>query len=127
MNNNAIFYLVDDYLYKITGIKTIGKIECYAMETRPKKNIKSQYSLTKSLIAKNSLAPVYAEYFDQRGKLIKKYKTVKLEKIQGIWTESAIMMEDLKKEHKTFIKIQHIEYNRDIDASKISKQALGNY
>jgi len=118
---------VDNYTYKIMGTKEISGIDCYALETRPKKGIESQYSLTKSLVAKNSLVPVYAEYFDHQNRLIKHYKAVKIEKIDDIWTETAIMMTDIQREHKTYIKIQHIEYNLKIDPEALSKQALENY
>jgi len=115
---------VDDYTYKITGSKKIGSLDCYALETRPKQETSSQYAMTRSLVAKNSLVPVYAEYFDHRNRLIKTYKAVKIEKIDDIWTETTIMMEDVQREHKTYIKLQHIEYNQDIDSAQLSKQAL---
>lgn len=118
---------VDNYIYELKGEKTVENIECYILEIRPEKNVDSQYSLTKSLISKVSFVPVFAEYFDKKGKQIKIYKVLKLELQQNIWTESIVMMEDLIKDHKTFIKIQHIEYNTDITSNQVSKVALENY
>ncbi len=40
---------VDNYLYILKGEKIVGNLECYQLETRPKKNVISQYSKTISL------------------------------------------------------------------------------
>ncbi len=118
---------VDDYTYKITGSQTIGGVACHAMETRPKKDVHSQYSLTQSLITKDSLVPILVKYFDKKGHHIKTYKVLKLEKIQDIWTELIISMEDHEREHSTFLKIESITYNTDIDQADISRNRLENY
>ena len=51
---------------------------------------------------------------------------MKLEKIQDIWTETTVKMEDRQIRHQTYIKIQHIEYNKEISEDQISKSALEN-
>ena len=118
---------VDDYVYKIVGNQKVGNIDCYAMETRPKKTTESQYSLTVSLIGKQSLVPVFVKYFDKKGNYIKTYKVLKLNQVQGIWTESIVTMENLEKAHKTYIKLENIKYNTDIDKDLISRKGLENY
>lgn len=118
---------VDDYTYKITGSKKIGNMDCYILETRPKNGIKSQYSLTQSLITKESFVPVFVKYFDKKGIHIKTYKVLKLDQVQGIMTESTVSMEDLEKGHKTYMKLETITYNTDIDKDLISRKGLENY
>lgn len=118
---------VDDYTYKIIGSKNIDNLDCYVLETRPKKETESQYSLTRSLITKQSFVPVLVEYFDKKEIHIKTYKVLKLDQVQEIWTESAVSMEDLSKEHKTYIKLETIKYNTHIDKDLISRKGLENY
>ncbi|MCP4672204.1 MAG: outer membrane lipoprotein-sorting protein [Desulfobacula sp.] len=118
---------VEDYTYKIIGSKTIGNLDCYELETRPKKGIESQYSLVRSLVSKRSLVSVFVQYFDQKGRHIKTYKVLKLDQVQGIWTESTVSMEDLEKKHKTYIKLEKITYNTDMDKDLISRKSLENY
>ena len=118
---------VENYLYKLKGEKIVGNLECHILETRPKDNVTSQYSLIISIITKKSFVPIFAEYFDQKGNKIKRYKVLKLELKQNIWTETTVSMEDLRKKHKTYIKIQNIEYNTNITSDQISKSALENY
>lgn len=120
-------HAVDDYAYTITGSTTTAGLDCYILETTPKAGTISQYAITIGHIAKASLVPLYGEYFDTKGRKIKQYKVLNLEKIQDIWTESIVMMEDIKKNHQTYIKIQNIEYNTDIDPSQLSRQALESH
>jgi len=118
---------VDDYTYEIVGSKLVGNLDCYMLETRPQKGTDTQYSLTYSLISKQSIVPLFVKYYDKKGNHIKTYKVLKLEQIQGIWTELTTSMENLEKGHKTYIKLEKITYNTDIDQEQISKKSLENY
>ena len=118
---------VDDYIYKITGTKKIGSLDCYTLETRPRKETKTQYSLTIAQIVKQSLVPVFVKYFDKKETHIKTYKVLKMDQIQNIWTEMTVSMEDHKKKHKTYIKLENIKYNTDIKKDIISRKSLENY
>ncbi len=118
---------VDNYTYKIIGHKTVSGIAVYTLESRPKKGIQSQYSLTISQITEQSFVPLNVEFFDKKKRHIKTYKVLKLKKIQGIWTESMLSMENLKKKHKTYIKLKNITYNTDINKDMLSRKSLENY
>ncbi|MDY0220145.1 MAG: outer membrane lipoprotein-sorting protein [Desulfobacterium sp.] len=118
---------VDDYDYTIIGSTTTAGVDCYILQTIPKPGTASQYARTTAHIAKAALVPLYAEYFDAKGKTIKQYKVLNLEKIQDIWTETTVMMEDSRKNHQTYIKTQQIEYNTDIDPSRLSSETLDEY
>jgi hypothetical protein len=118
---------VDDYTYKITESKRVNNLDCYVLESRPKEGTKSQYSLIVSLVEKQSSVAVSAQYFDRKGTHIKTYTVLKLDRVQEFWTESTVSMEDLKKGHKTYIKLDNIRYNSDIDKTMIDRKSLENY
>ncbi|MCG2759492.1 MAG: outer membrane lipoprotein-sorting protein [Desulfobacteraceae bacterium] len=118
---------VEDSEHIIVGEDKIGNIDCYLLESRPKKESDSQYSLLKSTIAKNIYIALYTEYYDKKGKLIKKYRAIKVEKIQDVWTETEVIMEDLKNKHKTILKINNIVYNTNLDDDIFSRQNLANW
>ncbi len=118
---------VDNYSYTMEGDASINNVLCYVISSQPNKGIKSQYAIVRSHISKDSFVPLLSQFFDSRGKMIKQHKVIKLEKIQGIWTESTIMMENFKKKHKTYINIQKIEYNTDVNPEELSQQALENF
>lgn len=118
---------VDDYTYEITGSEKVGGLDCYALETTPKKDTDSQYSRTESLISKKALLPVQIKYFNREGDHFKTYKVLELEKIEGIWTEMTVSMEDFDREHKTYIRTEDIDYNTDLDKEEISRRSLADY
>jgi len=118
---------VDNYQHTITGEARKGPIMCFVLESRPKKGISSQYSLVKSWIAKDIYVPVYTEFFDKKGRLIKKYKVLRLEQKQGIWTEMQTLMEDLTRKHKTMLRTRSITYNTNLQDRLFEVQSLGNW
>ncbi len=118
---------VEDYTYSITGSRNVGNLDCYVQETRPREGTDSQYSMTESLICKRSLVPVLVKYFDKKGKHFKTYKVLKLNQIDGIWTEMTVSMVDMERQHKTYIKTEDIQYNTDLDKDEISRKSLADY
>jgi len=118
---------VSDYDHRITGSDKMGSLDCHILESRPKQGTDSQYSLTVSQIEKHSFVPVQVKYFDKKNTHIKTLKVLKLDKIQDIWTETVVSMEDFKKSHKTYIKIEKITYNINIDKADISRKNLETY
>jgi hypothetical protein len=118
---------VEDSDHTITGREKVGNIPCRILESRPNKEIESQYSLEKTWVAEGIDVPVYREYYDKKGKLIKKYKVLKLQKIQDIWTELEVVMEDLEKEHKTVLRVMSITYNSGLEDQVFTIQNLEKY
>jgi hypothetical protein len=118
---------VEDSDHMITGQEKFGNIPCHILESRPKRETESQYSLEKSWVAKGIDIPVYTEYYDKKGNLIKKYKVQKLKKIQDIWTEIEVAMEDLEREHRTILRVISITYNSGLDDQIFTRQNLEKY
>lgn len=118
---------VDDSQHTIAGEDRKGPIMCFVLESRPKKGVSSQYSLVKSWITKETYVPVYTEFFDKKGRLIKKYKVLRLEKKQGIWTEMYVKMEDLRRKHKTFLNVKTVTYNTGLEDRLFEVQSLGSW
>lgn len=115
---------VEDYEHRISGDETIANINCYILESKPKDDVKSQYGRIKNWVDPEKSIPIYVEYFDRKEKLIKKYRVLKLQKIDDIWTEIEVVMENLKRRHKTVLKIDKIVYNKGLDDSRFSRQYL---
>ena len=118
---------VDDYHYTLEPETEINGVPCYVLLSRPKDGVESQYDKVITHIVKETFIPLLTHFYDSKGKMVKQYKVMKLEKVQNIWTEKVILMENLKKDHKTYISIDQIEYNGDIDATALTQQALENY
>lgn len=118
---------VEDSDHQIVGEERIGSTDCWVLESRPKKEADSQYSLIKSRIAKKIYVPLLVEYFDKKGNLMKKYRVNKLENIQNIWTETELIMEDLPKKHRTILRTMNIVYNTNLNDRIFTRRNLENW
>ncbi|MCB9481752.1 MAG: outer membrane lipoprotein-sorting protein [Desulfobacteraceae bacterium] len=118
---------LDDYTYKIQGDAKVNNVDCYILVSHPKEGTKSQYGKTISLIHKESFTPVLIKFFDKKDLHVKTYKVLKFNKVQGIWTELTVSMEDIIKNHKTYINTEKILYNTDLNKDEISQKMLEYY
>jgi len=115
---------VGDYIHTISGAEKKQGRDCWILESRPKVKTESQYSLIKSWVAKGIYVPLFVEYYSKKGKLIKEYRVAKLEKIQGIWTETEVLMIDLDREHRTLMKTNNIKYNSNLPDDTFTRRNL---
>jgi Protein of unknown function (DUF1329). len=118
---------VEDSDHRIAGQERVDGTDCRVLESRPGKEAGSQYSMIKSWVAEKIDIPLLARYYDRKGKLIKEYHVVKLENIQGIWTETEVVMDDLIKKHKTIMRIRKIVYNTNLQDNIFTRQNLENW
>lgn len=118
---------VDNFTHALAGVEKVGNVDCDILESRPKDGVESEYSLVKSRVARDIYVPLLVDYFDKKGRHIKTYRVLRLENIQGIWTETEFVMEDLEKKHKTIMKIEKIEYNTGLSEDLFSQQNLENW
>ena len=118
---------VEDSDHRIAGEEKIGTTDCWVLNSRPKIEADSQYSLIKSRIAKKIYVPVLVEYFDKKGNLMKKYRVNRLENIQNIWTETEVVMEDLRKKHRTILKTKNVVYNTNLNDRVFTRRNLENW
>ena len=118
---------VEDSDHRIAGQKRIDGKDCWVLESRLRKKADSQYSMIKSWVAKKINVPLLARYYDKKGNLIKEYRVVKLENIQGIWTEMEVVMDDLIKKHQTIMRTGKIVYNTNLQDNIFTRQNLENW
>jgi hypothetical protein len=118
---------LEDYEYTLQGDAKVNNIDCYILLSRPRPETKSQYSKTISLIHKESFTPVLIKFFNKKDQHVKTYKVLKFNKIQGIWTEMTVSMEDTVKNHKTYINTEKITYNTDLNKEEVSQKMLEYY
>ena len=100
---------------------------CYVLEDIPKIKKSSQYSKIIRWIEKESMVPVKIELYNKKGEMFKRYTVEELEKIDGIWTEKTVLMNDLSEEHTTRMRISEIMYNRGLDDKTFTLQNLEDY
>lgn len=118
---------VDDSEHAVTSQEEMQGVACWVLESRPRPEAGSEYSFIRAWVAKDMPVVLRADFFKKGTVPVKRYTVLQLEKIQGIWTETKVVMEDLETGHKTTLATREVKYNTGIDASSFSVQALENW
>jgi len=113
--------------HRLLGTDKVNGYECWILESIPKKDSGSQYGRIVSWIVKEIYVPIKAEYYDKKGRMIKRFMVKKLEKIENIWTEMDLEMADLKNNHKTQLIIKEVHYNTGLSDNVFTRRNLERY
>jgi hypothetical protein len=115
---------LEDYTYKIIEEEIIYKNEkCYLIASFPKEK-DAKYPKIVSWVKKDNFFVIKSEYYNKRGEIEKTFYVHKLEKIDGIWTSIELLMENHMMNHKTFITITEVEYNKGIPDFRFERREL---
>ena len=89
-----------------------------------------QYSMLKSklpVISKRvNYLPLKEEYFNDKGVMIRRMTTAKIETIEGITTVLERKMENLKKGSHTIVSFSSIDYNTGLTSDLFTERFLKN-
>ena len=115
---------IDEDRHLLLKEETINRYDCWVLESEPMRPDGSQYGKRISWIAKEALMPVKMEYFDKRGRMVKRYRAAMLKKIDGVWTATEYEMHDLERKHRTLMKVTDIQYNVGLEDRLFTKTYL---
>src|SRR3954471_11206460 len=114
---------VDQYDYKLTGDEAIDGAPCWRIESRPRESKSSQYTLTTVWIRKdNYVAAQYANYI--KDQLVRRLHQTDIANVQGIWTARTLEMTDLRRNSRTVLRIEKLEYDVPMKDEDFTVQAL---
>lgn len=105
---------VDKDNHQILGSEKYKDYDCWLLEGTARDPDDSQYGKRKSWIIKDTYVVAQIEYYNKKGELIKVFSAHDIQKIDGIYTVMETEMRDLEKRHRTFMKIDSIQYNRGV-------------
>lgn len=112
---------VDQDTHTILREEKLDNYDCWVLESIPKSKDDSQYSKRIMWVIKESYLPIKTEFYDKRNRLCKILTGKKIQKIDGIWTILDAEMKDLKKKHRTLMKTDEIQYNRNVSDEFFTK------
>jgi hypothetical protein len=114
---------VDQYDYRTVGDDTVDGAACWEIEARPKESKSSQYTLSRVWIRKDNYAFAQIEN-EIKGRLARRLNYRDLENVQGIWTALRLEMADLRKNSRTILTLQKLEYNVPMNDGDFTLLAL---
>ncbi len=112
---------VDQYDYRLLGEEPLGGVACWHIESRPKKA--SQYTLSHVWIRKDNYAFAQIENY-VKDQVVRRLKYFDIRNVQGIWTAHRLEMTDLRRNSRTILGIQKLEYNLPVQDGDFTLQAL---
>lgn len=119
--------IVTDYNHSLVGDSTLSGYETYKIEMIPKPQAPVVWGKVVSFISKQEYLQLRTEFYDEDGKLIKVMEGSAIKEMDGrtIPTKMEMIPMD-KKEQKTVLIYENIEFNIDISSNFFSIQNMKN-
>lgn len=114
---------VDQYDYKLSGEEPIDGAACWRIEARPREGKSSQYTLSRIWIRKDHYVPAQYENY-VKDQLVRRLHQSDIADVQGIWTARTLEMTDLRRNSRTVLRIERLQYNVPMKEEDFTVQAL---
>ncbi len=118
---------LEDYNWTLAGSETIDGHDCWVVVGEPrtdalKKNL--GYSKTRGLIRKDINMTIRTDYWDRKAQLLKHFRATELKQIDGIWTATIMVMENIQTKHYTEMTFTDQKYNTGLSDRMFSERML---
>src|SRR5258706_8866688 len=114
---------VDQNDYKFVGEETVDGHSCWKLESRPKETRQSQYTHVLMWVRKESYAFVQFECYN-KDQLIRRIRYSDIQQVQGIWTGRTMECFDVRRNSRTIMKLEKLQYNLPVKEESFTLQAL---
>jgi len=114
---------VDQFDYKMLGEETLDGQACWKIESRPREGKSSQYDYSHVWIRKDHYVFVRFDHY-ARNQLVRRIKLSDVRQAQGIWTAHLLEVFDQKRNSRTVMKLEKLQYNLPLKDEDFTLQAL---
>lgn len=114
---------VNQFDYRLLGEEAVDGASCWRIESRPKQSKASQYAFSHIWVRKDNYAFAQLENHG-RDQLARRLKYADIRNIQGIWTAHLLEMFDLRRNSRTVLKVEKLQYNAPMKEENFTLQAL---
>jgi Outer membrane lipoprotein-sorting protein len=116
---------VNQYEVRLIGEQAVDGAACWRIESTAAGKRVSQYTRSEVWIRKDNYAFAQIENFI-KGDLVRRLRYSDLAQVQGIWTARRLEMSDIRRNSKTILTIQKLQYNLPLKEEDFALQALRN-
>jgi len=109
--------------FRLTGEESIDGAPCWRIEAHPRQGKVSQYTLTRMWIRKDNYVPVEYENLI-KDEVVRRLHQSDIQNVQGIWTPRLLEMTDLRRNSRTVLRMENLEYNVPMKDDDFTVQAL---
>jgi hypothetical protein len=116
---------VNQYNFRLLGDQSIDGATSWAIESVPSEKKISQYTKSVIWIRKDNYAVVQIENYIKND-VVRRLKYADLAQVQGIWTGRRLEMHDLRRNSRTILTLEKLQYNIPLREEDFTLQALRN-
>ncbi len=111
------------YDYSMIGDENVEGAACWKIDARPRKGKSSQYASSLVWVRKDNYAFQRIENFAKDG-IARRLRYSRIENVQGIWAGRVLEMTDLRRNSKTILTLDRLQYNLPMKDEGFTLQAL---
>ena len=114
----------DEENHALLRIEEFNGTSCYVVETTPKDPHDLFYAKKVTWVDKDRFLKLRIQYYNKQGKLKKQYDPDGWQKIDGVWTASRLVMDDVLNLHRTTIVRSSVRYNQGVSDEYFLPQSI---
>ena len=114
---------VDQYDYTLLGDDTLEGVATWKIQSNPKQGKSSQYSTSIVWVRKDNYAVARIENY-AKDQVVRRLNYQEIQNVQGIWTAKVLEMTDLRRNSRTRLTLDKLQYNVPMKDEDFTLQAL---
>ena len=114
---------VDQFDFKLLGEEKFDGQLCWKLESRPRQNKRSQYTHSYLWVRKDLFVFLAVEGYKDK-ELMRRIAYRDYENVKGLWTAKTMEVFDTKRNSRTTMKLEKLEYNIPVKEDEFTLQAL---
>ena len=116
---------VNQFTYRLIGEEPIDGAACWRIESTPSQKKISQYTKSEVWIRQDNYAFAQVESFI-KSDVVRRLRYSNFIQLQGIWAARRLEMNDLRRNSRTILTLEKLEYNVPLRDEDFTLQALRN-
>lgn len=113
----------EQYDFRAIADETIDGAACWKIEAKPRTGKSSQYTLSYVWVRKDNYAFQLVENY-AKGALARRLRYSRIENVQGIWAGRVLEMTDVRRNSRTVLTLDKLQYNLPMKEERFTLQAL---
>jgi hypothetical protein len=114
---------VEQFDYALEGEEVMAGAPCWKVTSKPRTKKSSQYTSSIAWVRKDTYAYQQIENFI-KDDVVRRLKYSRFEQVQGIWTARLLDMHDIRRNSRTLLTIDKLQYNVPMKDEMFTLQAI---
>ena len=114
---------VNQYTYSLLGEDVVDQAACWKVQSVPRQGKSSQYSRSVLWLRKDNYAFARIENY-VKDQVVRRLNYTDLQQVQGIWTATKLEMHDLRRDSRTRLVLDKLQYNEPMKEEDFTLQAI---